>query len=265
MKFKKALISCVALSAIVVFPNVATPSTQFEILPSLSITANAASTLVKEDYKPYHLKYNLYNNGNGVLTATITGCDDGIPSSFSTQASVSFNGKNYKITAIANKAFQNNAKIASVDMSKSTGLTTIGDAAFSACSQLATVKLPANLSAISNRCFDSCTVLTSCSIPSSITSIGTSAFRNCSKLSSSITIPSKVASIGADAFSGTKITSLNISGASALTTIYGSAFLNCPITGTLVIPSNLTTIETRAFEGTKINSLDCSNAKNALI
>ena len=80
-------------------------------------------------------------------------------------------------------------------------VTSIGDDAFSDCTNLTSVTIPNSVTTIEGWAFNDCTKLTSINIPSRVTSIGDSAFYGCTKLTS-ITIPSSVTSIGDSAFAG---------------------------------------------------------------
>ena len=75
------------------------------------------------------------------------------------------------------------------------GVTSIGDNAFSGCSGLTSIEIPSNVTSIGTRAFFGCSGLTSIEIPSNVTSIGQSAFNRCSGLTS-VTIPAGVTSIG---------------------------------------------------------------------
>ena len=59
-----------------------------------------------------------------------------------------------------------------------TGLTTIGNSAFSDCSSLSSITIPDVVTSIGEYAFDGCSSLSSITIPSSVTSIGESAFAN---------------------------------------------------------------------------------------
>ena len=98
------------------------------------------------------------------------------------------------------------SKITSVTIPE--GVTSIGNSAFSNCTNLANITIPASITSIGNDAFFDCTNLTSIAIPSSVVSIGNSAFSACSL--TSITIPSGVTSIGRDAFSRNQLTSVTI-------------------------------------------------------
>jgi len=80
------------------------------------------------------------------------------------------------------------------------GVTSIGNSAFSSCGGLTSVTIPNSVTSIGEDAFDDCAALTSVTIPNSVTSIGGWAFFGCTGLTT-ITIPNSVTSIGKGAFS----------------------------------------------------------------
>src|SRR5574344_1563092 len=102
------------------------------------------------------------------------------------------------VTSIGNYAFSTCSGLKSVSIPD--GVTSIGTRAFHACSGLTFVSIPNSVTSIANTAFDNCTALTSVSLPSSVTSIECNAFSSCRGLQS-ISIPSSVTSIGLNAFS----------------------------------------------------------------
>ena len=105
------------------------------------------------------------------------------------------------VTTIGDHAFSNNDTITSVTIGNN--VTSIGSYAFSGCSSLTTVTIGENsqLTSIGNSAFEGCSSLTSITIPSSVTTIDSYAFYRCSSLTS-ITIPDSVTWIDIGAFSG---------------------------------------------------------------
>ena len=81
------------------------------------------------------------------------------------------------------------------------GVGSIGERAFSYCTELTSVTIGNSVTSIGYSAFYNCTRLTSLTIPSSVTYISDYAFYNCTGLTS-LTIPSSVTSIGNLAFNG---------------------------------------------------------------
>ena len=80
------------------------------------------------------------------------------------------------------------------------GVTSIGESAFSFCFGLTAVSIPSSVTSIGESAFEDCSGLTAVTIPDSVTSIGAWAFSWCESLTN-VTIPSSVTSIGDGAFS----------------------------------------------------------------
>ena len=103
-----------------------------------------------------------------------------------------------------------------------TGVTNIGDYAFTNCYSLASVVIPNSVTSIGGSSFQNCYPLASVVIPNSVTSI-VNTFQNCYSLAS-VVIPNSVTSIG----------------------IY--AFTNCNSLASVVIPNSVTSIGNYAFQ-----------------
>ena len=117
-----------------------------------------------EVYVTYEQEPNIWGN---IPAYTSLSGDITIPSS------VSYEGQNYSVTSIGNRAF--------------------------ADCRLTTVTIPNSVTSIRNEAFHGCKALWSVTIPNSVTSIGSDAFHYCSALTS-VTIPNSVTSIGSRAF-----------------------------------------------------------------
>ncbi|MDD4820952.1 MAG: leucine-rich repeat domain-containing protein [Bacteroidales bacterium] len=127
------------------------------------------------------------------------------------------------------------------------GVTSIGDNAFSGCSLLASITLPSGVTLIGDRAFYYCNSLTSITIPSGVTLIGDWAFYDCSSLTS-ISLPSGVTSIGSSAFSSCRgLTSITLP--SGVTSIGSSAFSSCRGLTSITLPSSVTSIGSEVFAG----------------
>jgi TolB-like protein len=127
------------------------------------------------------------------------------------------------------------------------GVTFIGDWAFSSCTGLSSVSIPSSVTAIGDWAFFSCTGLSSVSIPSSVTSIGEYVFYGCTGLTS-VSIPPRVTAVGGYAFYGcTGLTSVSIP--PSITAIGEYAFYGCTGLTSVSIPSGVTSIGYGAFYG----------------
>lgn len=80
-------------------------------------------------------------------------------------------------------------------------VTSIGNSAFSECTNLSNVTIPDSVTRIGDSAFESCTSLTSVIIPNSLISIDNSVFQGCTSLTS-LTIPESVKDISDSAFYG---------------------------------------------------------------
>ncbi|MBQ7819584.1 MAG: leucine-rich repeat domain-containing protein, partial [Bacteroidales bacterium] len=158
-------------------------------------------------------------------------------------------------------------------------VTTIGDNAFSGCSNLTSITIPEKVTTIGDNAFSGCSNLTSITIPEKVTTIGDNAFSGCSNLTS-ITISENVTSIGDSAFVSTKWYDNQPNGIVCFgSTLYkykgmmpsntyiipdniqkiaGFAFSGCSNLTSITIPNSVTTLCDNAFSG-------CSNLTSITI
>ena len=121
----------------------------------------------------------------------------------------------------------------------------IGSHAFSYCSGLTSLNLPAGITEIQNDAFRNCSGLTSLNLPDGITEIGNNVFYGCSGLTS-LTLPAGITSIGSRAFYGCSgLTSLNLP--AGITSIDKYAFSGCSRLTSLTLPAGITSIGEFAF------------------
>ena len=150
------------------------------------------------------------------------------------------------VTSIGDDAFSYCTRLTSVTIPDS--VTSIGVLAFSDCTGLTSVTIPDSVTRIGNGAFSGCTGLTSVTIPDSVTDIGFFAFNNCVGLTS-VTIPDSVTDIGFFAFNNcVGLTSVTIP--DSVTSIPGEgAFRGCTGLTSVTIPDSVTSIGYSAFEG----------------
>ena len=135
---------------------------------------------------------------------------------------VTYEGTTYKVTSIGEKAFSHCSDLSSVTIPNS--VTTIGGWAFT-YSPLPNITIPNSVTTIGEGAFNGCGRLISITIPNSVTSIGEHAFYECGALTN-ITIPNSVTSIGEYAFAGCRALT-NITIPNSVTSIGESAFYGC--------------------------------------
>ena len=156
------------------------------------------------------------------------------------------------VTSIGNSAFSGCYSLSSITIPNS--VTSIGNSVFSGCSSLSSITIPDGVTSIGNYAFSSCYSLSSITIPGGVTSIGNYAFSSCYSLSS-ITIPGGVTSIGNSAFSGCySLSSITIP--DGVTSIVNSAFSSCFSLSSITIPDGVTSIGNSAFQNcTSLSSI----------
>ena len=99
----------------------------------------------------------------------------------------------------AHHLYLNNQEI--TDLVIPEGITSLGEYAFTGCSNVISLTLPKSLISIDEDAFSDCTSLTSVTIPNSVTSIGNYAFEDCTGLTSVTNLALKPQSIEKDVFS----------------------------------------------------------------
>jgi hypothetical protein len=158
------------------------------------------------------------------------------------------------VTSIGNNAFSNYIGLTSITIPSS--VKSIGNSVFFSCSGLTSMTIPSSITSIGDFAFYDCRELTSISIPNSVTSIGDYAFSDCRGLTS-ITIPNSVISIEEGAFSGCSgLKTITIP--SSVTSIGNSVFSGCSGLTSFTIPNSVTSIGDAAF-------MDCSGLKSITI
>ena len=145
-------------------------------------------------------------------TSTASGTID-IPSTYS----------GVSVTHIGNGAFSGCTRITEVNIPAS--VTDVGSNAFDGCDMLKTVNFAGETVGIASAAFNNCTSLESINLPSKLKAIPERMFYGCSSLAS-IEIPSTVTSIGKEAFGICKSLEA-VSIPAAVTSIDKNAFIGC--------------------------------------
>lgn len=136
----------------------------------------------------------------------------------------------------------------SIDLSDTTGLTSIPIRAFDNCTNLSGIIFPDTLESISGYAFNECINLKDISFPNSLKTISSFAFYNCSSLTS-ISFPDGITSMGERTFYGCKNIEGEITIPSNITTIGEFFFYNCKKITKVNLPAGLTRISNYVFSG----------------
>lgn len=147
-----------------------------------------------------------------------------------------------------------------VELSIGEAVPSLGNSAFSGCSQLKNVVIPSNVTVIPSQAFYQCVNLSSISFPSTVTTIDERAFKQCFKLSI-IALPQSLETIGKYAFdSCTRLTEIGIDKLDNIASIGAYAFHACNSIVSVSWPSSMEYIPQAAFmDCTKLSSIDLPN------
>lgn len=117
------------------------------------------------------------------LTCEITSSSSSISGILDIPAEVEYNGRKLKIVSIGDKAFYHRPGITEVHLENASYLTYIGEYAFQYASGLTEVHLKnASLKTIDSYAFSECTQIQKIEIPATVKYLGDGAFRSCSAL-----------------------------------------------------------------------------------
>lgn len=182
-----------------------------------TLTANA------RDIEVDGLYYATKSDGTATVRAPLTG--ETAPSGdIVIPASITYGGKDYKVTAIDDDAFAYNYKLTSFEIEE--GITTIGKNAFFNCTGLTELKFPTSITEIGDYAFNSCTNVTKITFPEGLKVAGP-IFQTCLKL-----------------------TNVKFSWKCVVTELDGT-FQDCRVLTSISIPSSVVTIGESAFEDCK--------------
>lgn len=144
--------------------------------------------------------------------------------------------------AVVQDSFGNYTTLRSITLGAN---ISIGGFAFYSCRGLTSITILGNgTTTIGESAFSRCTNLASVTIGEGVISIGDRAFQYCEKLTN-ITIPSSVTQIGSNAFAYSGLTGVTI--ADGVTSIGKEAFKECSSLKSIIIPASLTNVDSNAF------------------
>lgn len=115
-------------------------------------------------------------------------------------ATVTCDGKTYKVTSIGKNAFYKNTKLTSIVIGNN--VTSIEDYAFYGCKNVTSIKMGRSVEIIGASSFRKCTKLKSIVLPKSIDELGKNAFYGCKKLQSITINANSVVDIADNAIKG---------------------------------------------------------------
>ena len=141
------------------------------------------------------------------------------------------------------------------------GVESIGDSAFSDCTDLESIVIPGTVVDIRYSAFSGCSNLSYIEIHEGVMTIGENAFCECSSIPS-IFLPDSVTSIGSSAFNGCRnLRSIRIP--SNVTSIASYTFCECHNLSRITLPDSIISIGNNAF--TECRSLESIHVPNGVI
>ncbi|MDE7096999.1 MAG: leucine-rich repeat domain-containing protein, partial [Muribaculaceae bacterium] len=156
------------------------------------------------------------------------------------------------IAVIPQYTFQDCTSLASVSLPAT--VTELGSNVFAYCESLAEIVLPEGLESIGNRCFQN-SGITNINIPSALTSLPDYCFYGCSL--ESVKISDQISKIGSNCFQNCKkLTSVVLP--SGIESLPASVFSNCSSLQSINIPESVTSIGSSAFA-------NCSSLDNIML
>ncbi len=257
--FKRVL--SLLLAATMVFGTVGAEISGIDFGSLFSLKAEAASY---SGTCGSNLNWSL-NTSTGVLNITGTGAMKDYMY-YSTTPWCSYNSYiktvqiSDNVTTIGDHAFDACSNIINVTIGKN--VKTIGEKAFYGCRRLNDITIPNSVTIIDNSAFANCETLKNVTLGNNLETIGESAFECCYELS--VVIPDSVITIGKKAFYECVNAEISISQNSKLVAIGENAFEYCRNFKNINLPDSVNRIGLYAFSNTGYYD-DVSNWENSLL
>ena len=207
-------------------------------LVSLSFCLMIALMAQAADFTFNGLSYSTNDDG----TVSVGRQSENLSGNIVIPSTVTFEGKVCAVNAIEEGAF-GATKIVSIKISS--GVKTIGEGAFGACTALKSIIIPAGVTSMGEGAFGACTSLTSVTIPGSCTSIAEGTFGACVSLKSVI-FSEGVKEIGEGAF-GACVSLASVTLPKSMASVGEGAFGACANIASVTITSTETAIGDGAF------------------
>ena len=161
-----------------------------------------------------------------------------------------------------------NSRVKTINNIGTSSYSTIGASAFLNCNLMSIYNIPSTITSIGNNAFSGCTNLETVNYNATSVSnltVSSNVFQNSGHSTNGFTlnIGANVTKIPAYLFANSRVKTINNIGTSSYSTIGASAFLNCNLMVRYDIPSSVTTIGSGAFSNTNNASLYLQNKSTA--
>ena len=218
------------------------------------------NTLLAYDAEIDGIYYN-FSGDEAEVTYRVENADDNYSGDVIIPEFVTYEGKEYRVTSIGNKAFVYCKDNVSITIPKTVNV--IRFLAFGGCRGLTSIVIPEGVKSLEQATFEGCVNLLSIDLPESLTTMGSGSFFGCKSLTS-ITISKGIQRIYSDTFYGcSSLSSVIIP--EGVKYIETSVFHGCTSLTSIEIPDSVEGIHERVFENCKnLKSITLSENLNHL-
>ena len=150
------------------------------------------------------------------------------------------------VKRIGNGAFKSCIGLTNINLTPSTGITTLPDSLFYGCYNIKEVKFNDSITTIGSLAFLNCIKLDTLALPAKLDSLGNYAFSKCEKLTK-LTLPQTLTRMGAGVFADCKRLE-NVILNNQLTRLPARTFHGCSRLKNITLPQSVTTIGENAFK-----------------
>jgi hypothetical protein len=202
-----------------------------------------------------NINYALYKDSATVMRQNIS-----ISGDITIPEKVTYDNKEYTVSALVNKAFYQCSEIKSIKLPSS--ITNLSDDCFSQCTKLSSITFPSNIKSLGESCFYCCNSLTSILLPSSLTSIGSGCFQDCRSLTE-ITVPPLITKLDRCFISCESLKSVSLP--SSITELNNACFSECTSLASISLPSSLKILGYACFASCKsLSSIDIPSSVTSI-